>query len=78
MIDLPLTANTFIASTVDYHRKLAEVFNSHGMACVGCVFSRFHTLAEAAEIYKLEMPLLLSELAAAYASIAEQDTKSGQ
>lgn len=78
MIDLPFTANTFIAAAVDYHRKLAEVFNGHGMACVGCVFSRFHTLAEAAEMYQLETALLLSELAAAYASVAEQDTKSGQ
>lgn len=78
MIDLPITANTFVSEIVDHHPKLAEVFINHGMACVGCVFSRFHTLAEVANVYQLDFPLFLSELAAAYASIVEQNTKSGQ
>src|SRR5438552_3964609 len=42
--------------------RLAEVFVAHRMACVGCTLSGFHTLAEAAAIYGIELAVWLSEL----------------
>ena len=49
--------------------KLAEIFNEHGMACVGCAFSRFHTVADAAWIYQLDESLLADELSRHWASM---------
>ncbi len=40
----------------------AAVFVAHAMACVGCVLSPFHSLAEAAETYRLDLSTFLNEL----------------
>lgn len=42
--------------------RLAEVFIAQRMACVGCTVSGFHTLAQAAAIYGIELAVLMSEL----------------
>ena len=63
---LPFDADTLIDSIVDRFPKLAEVFNAYGMACVGCVFSRFHSLADAAPIYNLDVDDLIDGLSRQY------------
>jgi hybrid cluster-associated redox disulfide protein len=55
-------ADTVIETLLDAYPKLAEVFNAHGMACVGCVFGRFHRLADAAAIYGVEVDVLMKEM----------------
>jgi len=45
----------------DYPRAV-NVFVAHAMACVGCPLSRFHSLAEAAESYSLDLSAFLLEL----------------
>ncbi len=57
-----INADTIIDSLLEQSPKLAEVFNAHGMACVGCVFSRFHCLADAGAIYHLDVQELINEL----------------
>jgi hybrid cluster-associated redox disulfide protein len=44
------------------HPQAAQVFIRHGMACVGCFISGFHTLAEVAAIYGIEEQSFLDEL----------------
>lgn len=34
------------------------------MLCVGCLFARFHTLREIADIYHLDLPTFLTDLRA--------------
>jgi hybrid cluster-associated redox disulfide protein len=43
------------------------VFNKHRMACVGCTVAPFYTVADAAGIYNLSVPLFVAELKAAIA-----------
>ncbi len=42
--------------------QAAAVFVAHRMACAGCLLSQFHTLAEAALIYGLNLSQFLEEL----------------
>ncbi len=57
-----LESSTIINDVLDSSPKLAEIFTVQGMACVGCVFSRFHSLAEAAAIYHLDIDQLINQL----------------
>ena len=69
---LPFDADTVIDSIVDRFPKLAEVFNGYGMACVGCAFSRFHSLADAAPIYHLDVDCLIDGLSKKYYTVYSQ------
>lgn len=60
---------TRIDTIIEQVPKLARIFNQHGMACVGCVFSTFHTLADAAAIYHVSVDALIRELADEYTSL---------
>lgn len=42
--------------------QTAEVFVRHTMVCIGCTISSFHTLAEAAAVYDLDLSAFLDEL----------------
>jgi hybrid cluster-associated redox disulfide protein len=64
--NLLLEPNTTIDVILDQVPKLAEVFNASGLACVGCVFSRFHTLVDAAAAYKLDVDTFIGNLALMY------------
>ena len=59
---LIIDSKTLIDTLLDRYPKLAEVFNAHGLSCVGCVFSRFHSLGDAATIYHLDEKYLINEL----------------
>ncbi len=72
----PLNADTIINSLLDQSPKLAEVFNAHAMACVGCVFSRFHCLADAAAIYHLDVDHLIDELSHKVTSLPDRESEA--
>jgi hybrid cluster-associated redox disulfide protein len=57
-----VTKDQTIAEVLEKTPKTAEVFFSHGMACLGCAVARGETLAEAAEVHGIEIDALLSEL----------------
>ena len=57
-IDINMTIDSILAQ----YPLAAEVFTALGMACVGCVFSRFHTLVDAAVIYQLNHEQILNLL----------------
>jgi len=65
---LLLEPNMTIEVILNRVPKLAEVFNAHGMACVGCVFSRFHTLVDVAAAYELDMAAFIGEISRTFDS----------
>lgn len=73
-VNLPFEATMIIDSVLERSPKLAEVFNAHGMACVGCVFSRFHSLADVATLYHLDVDRLIHELSLKYDSLTGRKT----
>ncbi len=77
-INPPFDASTIINSLLDQSPKLAEVFNARAMACVGCVFSRFHCLADAAAIYHLDVDHLIQELSHKYASLPDRESQESE
>lgn len=54
--------DTFVDDLLTTYPQTAEVFVSHAMVCVGCTISSFHTLAEAAALYQLDIDEFLAEL----------------
>lgn len=45
-----------------HYPQVAEVFVRRAMVCVGCTISSFHTVAEAAAAYHLDVDEFLTEL----------------
>jgi hybrid cluster-associated redox disulfide protein len=66
----PFDENTVVDALLTQFPGLAEIFNGHGMACVGCVFSRFHNIIDVARIYGLDPATLTGELSHEYRELA--------
>jgi|CXWL01.1.fsa_nt_gi hybrid cluster-associated redox disulfide protein len=62
------TAATVIEGFLAAHPAAVTVFMAHHMQCPGCVMAQFDTIAEAALVYGIPVPLLLAELDAALAA----------
>ena len=73
-----VAAATLIDDLLNSYLNLAEIFNEHGMACVGCVFCRFHTVADAARIYQLDESLLVDKLSRHWASMCTPLTEEAE
>jgi hybrid cluster-associated redox disulfide protein len=59
---LRINSSTLIDTLIDNYPASVEVFIGFGMACVGCVFSPFHSVQDAAAVYQLDSELILDEL----------------
>jgi hybrid cluster-associated redox disulfide protein len=66
--DSPITPDMSVDDVLSAYPQTAAVFVAHAMACVGCVLSPFHSLAEAAGTYHLELDTFLDELRSAVSS----------
>jgi hybrid cluster-associated redox disulfide protein len=51
-----------IAILLNRYPQVSQVFIRNRMGCIGCAFSRFHTLKDAIEIYPFEEETLLGEV----------------
>ncbi len=51
-----------IAELLRHYPQAAAVFLKHRTACVGCMMSRFETLAEVAHNYAIDPARLVSEI----------------
>jgi hybrid cluster-associated redox disulfide protein len=60
--DSPITSDMSVDDVLSAYPQTAAVFVAHAMACVGCMLSPFHSLAEAARTYHLELDTFLDEL----------------
>lgn len=61
-ISQKITAEMNIVEVVDKHPQTIKVFFRHGMQCTGCYICGFHSIAESAKQYGVELELLLNDL----------------
>ncbi len=59
---LPITADSLVQEVVECHPQTISLFNHHGLQCVGCYISSFHTIADTAREYAIALEPLLREL----------------
>jgi len=57
-----ITAEMNINEVVTKYPQTIKVFFNHGMQCIGCYVCEFHSIAESAEQYGVEMEPLLNDL----------------
>ena len=57
-----ITAEMGIDEVVTKYPQTIKVFFHHGMKCTGCYISGFHTIAESAKRYAVELESLLKDL----------------
>jgi hybrid cluster-associated redox disulfide protein len=57
-----ISADSLVQMVVEYYPQTIPVFNSHGMQCVGCYISPFHTIADCAREHALALFPLLDDL----------------
>jgi hybrid cluster-associated redox disulfide protein len=63
-----ITAENLVQEVVDRHPETITVFSHHGMNCVGCYVSPFHTIADCAREHSMQIELLLGDLNRAIAN----------
>jgi hybrid cluster-associated redox disulfide protein len=63
-----ITSNCLVQEVVERHPQTIVTFNRHGLQCVGCYISPFHTIADTAREYSLDLETLLLHLNQAIAA----------
>jgi hybrid cluster-associated redox disulfide protein len=58
----PITADCLVQDVVEQHPEIIPIFARHGLQCVGCYISPFHTIADSAREYAMALEPLLNEL----------------
>lgn len=69
---LPITADCLVQDVVEHHPETILVFAHHGLQCVGCYISPFHTIADSAREYTMALDPLLKDLNLAIVAQAHQ------
>jgi hybrid cluster-associated redox disulfide protein len=64
----PITADCLVHEVVERHPQAIAIFVRHGLQCVGCYISPFHTIADTAREYSMAIEPLLSDLNEAIAA----------
>jgi hybrid cluster-associated redox disulfide protein len=57
-----ITAEMGISEVVTKYPQTIKVFFRHGMQCTGCYISGFHSIAESAKQWGVELEPLLNDL----------------
>jgi hybrid cluster-associated redox disulfide protein len=57
-----ITADTLVQDVVERHPQTIPIFARHGLQCVGCYISPFHTIADSAREYAMALDALLGDL----------------
>jgi hybrid cluster-associated redox disulfide protein len=57
-----ITADCLVQNVVERYPQTIPVFNRHGLQCVGCYISPFHTIADSAREYSMTLDPLLRDL----------------
>lgn len=66
------TKEMFIADVLNMDRGTIPIFFKHGLHCLGCSMSHGETLEEACVVHSLDLDLLMADLNAYFASVAEK------
>jgi hybrid cluster-associated redox disulfide protein len=57
-----ITADNLVQDVVERHPQTIPIFARHGLQCVGCYISHFHTIADSAREYAMTLEALLGDL----------------
>jgi hybrid cluster-associated redox disulfide protein len=57
-----ITDDSLVQDVVERYPQTIPIFNRHGLQCVGCYISPFHTIADTAREYALAIEPLLTDL----------------
>ncbi len=57
-----ITADSLVRQVVECYPQTILVFARHGLNCVGCYISPYHTIADSAREYALSLEPLLDDL----------------
>lgn len=57
-----ITAECLVQDIIERHPETIAVFARHGLQCVGCYISPYHTLTDTAREYALSIEPLLGDL----------------
>ena len=57
-----IKANSLVQQVVEQYPQTIPVFARHGLQCVGCYISPFHTITDTAREYALSLEPLLADL----------------
>jgi hybrid cluster-associated redox disulfide protein len=64
----PISADCLVQEVVEQHPQTILIFARHGLQCVGCYVSPFHTIADSAREYAMSLEPLLADLNEAVAT----------
>ncbi len=57
-----ITADCLVQEVVERHPQTIAIFARHGLKCVGCYISPFHTIADSARESAMALEPLLGDL----------------
>jgi hybrid cluster-associated redox disulfide protein len=57
-----ITADCIVQQVIDRYPEAIPVFARHGMQCVGCYISPFHTITDCAREHEMALKPLLDDL----------------
>ena len=57
-----ITADCIVHGVIESHPQTIAVFARHGMQCVGCYISPFHTITDCAREHTVDVDPLLEDL----------------
>jgi hybrid cluster-associated redox disulfide protein len=57
-----ITADNLVQDVILRHPQVIAVFTRHGLQCVGCYVSPYHTIADSAREHAMAVDLLLQDL----------------
>jgi hybrid cluster-associated redox disulfide protein len=63
-----ITADNLVQDVVERYPQAIAIFLRHGLQCVGCHISPFHTIADTAREYAISIDPLLRDLNRAIAA----------
>ncbi|MGQ9599565.1 MAG: DUF1858 domain-containing protein [Anaerolineae bacterium] len=69
-----ITADSLVQQVVERYPQTIFIFARHGLNCVGCYISPYHTIADTAREYALSLGPLLDDLNRA---VAQMDGTKG-
>lgn len=63
-----IASESLVQEVVERHPQAIAIFARHGLQCVGCYISPYHTIADSAREYAVALDALLAELNQAVAA----------
>ncbi|UCG95504.1 MAG: DUF1858 domain-containing protein [archaeon] len=72
-----ISKDTTILEVVKEHPETVEVFQKHGLSCVGCPFAMMETLEQGAKSHGIDLEKLLKDLNNSVEKTADKEDKVG-